>query len=177
MKHTYMEGSGTSSDPLYIPNDQIESQDTYDNKALSQQEILNAVGWYMGKIYLVGSPATKIKLKNGYVELLGVPSAVKKPIFPFSCTLNDGEGGRPYNYRHALNNGNFIFDSNIDSAYNVSNYADYGIVLSPNSYYNVNDLGTLQYAAGIRYAPLCQWVILGSSAEEVSFIDETVTDN
>jgi hypothetical protein len=177
MKHTYMEGSGTSSDPLLIPSDQVESLDTYDNKALSQQEILNAVGWYMGKIYSAGSPATKIKLKNGYVELLGIPSSVKKPIFPFSCTLNDGESGRPFNYRHALDNGDFIFGSDIDSAYNITNYADYGITLSPNSYYNVNNQGQILYANGIRYAPLCQWVILGSSAEDISFVDETIIDS
>jgi len=131
----------------------------------------------MGKIYLAGTAANKIKFKNGCVELLGVASSIKKPIFPYQCELNDGQDGKPFNYRHTMNNGNFIFDSNVDSVYNITNYADYGITLSPNSYYNVNDQGLSLYANGIRYAPLCQWVILGSSAEDISFIDETVPDN
>jgi len=171
-----MVGSGTTADPLYIPEDKVETSDTYDNKMLLQQSVFTGSEWYMGKIYLAGTAANKIKFKNGCVELLGVASSIKKPIFPYLCELNDGQDGKPFNYRHTMNNGNFIFGSNVDSVYNITNYADYGITLSPNSYYNVNDQGLMLYANGIRYAPICQWAILGSSAEDISFVDETVTD-
>ena len=179
MKHSYMVGTGTSGDPYYIPYDVTETNDTYDNKTLSKQDqVFSSVDWFVGKS-VTGTSTTAancIKIKNGYIELLGVPTFVKYPIFPYTCTLNDINSTGAYDYRHTMNGDNFVFNSSIaDTTYNLksTDLTKYDITVdTSNNYYAINDSGTIQYLNGIRKAPLCQWVILGVHADEEEYTTE-----
>jgi hypothetical protein len=97
-------------------------------------------------------------------------------IFPYMCTLNNGDNGTKYNYRHTMDGDNFVFNSAItDNTYNLksSDIAKYGITVdATHNRYAINDSDTLQYPGGIRLAPLCQWVILSVHADEEEYTTE-----
>lgn len=168
MRHTYLDtnsGNGTSSSPWGIPTDTAGEASVSTNLAIQANAYPACVYSFIGKIYS-GNAADVIQLKNGYIELLGVPSFIKKPVCPLQLALNDTDK------RHTVSNSDFVFGAD-DPTYSLSSSlkARYGIESSGGYYYDKNGVAT-ECASGILKAPFCQWVILGANAYSTNYITD-----
>jgi hypothetical protein len=168
MRHTYLDtnsGNGTSSSPWGIPTDTAGEASVSTNLAIQANAYPACVYSFIGKIYS-GKAANVIQLKNGYIELLGVPSFIKKPVCPLQLALNDTDK------RHTVSNSDFVFGAD-DPTYSLSSSLKerYGIESSGGYYYDKNGVAT-ECASGILKAPFCQWVILGANAYSTNYITD-----
>lgn len=172
MNHTYMLGEGTSADPYYVSNDTLQNDNTNHNNVLPvQSSYFSSTNWFIGEKSTTNLAPNVIKLKNGYVELLGVPDIVSRPIFPYTCQLDE------YTKGHSKDSdNNYIYtatDAGKDSVYNLSSaiMSAYNVTEDTGVYYNDLKTGT-KTSASIRKAPLCHWVIVGAQASEIEYIKE-----